>query len=304
MLLKDLYPDSLDEWRSSRMRFSPRTHGSFLSPIRQTTKMPAPSRKYVPGDPVRNIDWRAFARTDQLLVREQRDNASVSVIIHVDASDTMLWPDQSVPSNIRDGIPTKIDMAWRIACHVAAGHGRMGDRIFLSIWKQTEDPEFLQVKSTRELMERFRAGAFSGHGSVGRGGARAAEQDMEHTVGYWIGDGLNRLEEAWQRLGLTREGAFLQVLSSLETGIGWITPEHSYIDQVPAKKEYLGEALLRGESYLVKMAQWQQGLLLKSQSLGKSFGVFTEQTPVEVYLRFLESIGATGRSQMGSAGRL
>lgn len=298
MLLKDLYPDSLDEWRSQKARFSPRTHGSFLSPIRQTTRMPAPSRKYVHGDPVRNIDWRAFARTDQLLVREQRENSSVSVLIHVDAQETMIWPDISVPPNIRMGLPQKIDVAWRMACHIAAGHGRMGDLVFICIWRDQKKREVFQVKSTRDLMERFHHGIGESENVAGALGVEetGSKIEKEHTMVYWIGDGLSAIEQTWQSLEKCRYGAFLQLLSSLETSVGWLSPTHSYVDQNPPRKEYLGEALLQGEVYQNKLAKWQSKCRLRCQSLGRDFGVFTEQTPVEAYLRFLENVGLATRS--------
>lgn len=46
-------------------------------------------RSYEAGDDVRNLDWRAFARTDQLLVRQWRDEVLARVEILVDASRSM-----------------------------------------------------------------------------------------------------------------------------------------------------------------------------------------------------------------------
>src|SRR3954451_5051645 len=41
-------------------------------------------RPYVPGDDVRNIVWRAFARTRELLVREAEQGISDKVIVLLD----------------------------------------------------------------------------------------------------------------------------------------------------------------------------------------------------------------------------
>jgi uncharacterized protein (DUF58 family) len=60
-------------------------------PIRPPISKPWPSgfefygmRPYVPGDDVRNIVWRAYARTRQLLVREAEQGISDKVVILLD----------------------------------------------------------------------------------------------------------------------------------------------------------------------------------------------------------------------------
>ena len=61
---------------------------SILSPSRQ----PEDSRPYIPGDPIDKIDWQAFARTDQLLVRQVRENAPGRVAIHLACGKSSFWP--------------------------------------------------------------------------------------------------------------------------------------------------------------------------------------------------------------------
>ena len=46
-------------------------------------------RAYAPGDDVRHLDWRAFARTDQLLVRQYREEILPHVEILIDGSRSM-----------------------------------------------------------------------------------------------------------------------------------------------------------------------------------------------------------------------
>lgn len=46
-------------------------------------------RSYAPGDDVRHIDWRAFARSDQLLVRMYREEVLPRLELIVDASRSM-----------------------------------------------------------------------------------------------------------------------------------------------------------------------------------------------------------------------
>lgn len=46
-------------------------------------------RSYAPGDDVRHLDWRAYARTDQLLVRVYREEVLPRVELLIDASRSM-----------------------------------------------------------------------------------------------------------------------------------------------------------------------------------------------------------------------
>jgi uncharacterized protein (DUF58 family) len=49
----------------------------------------AEHREYTPGDPVRHIDWRAFARTDRLLVKLFEDETNVRCYLLLDRSASM-----------------------------------------------------------------------------------------------------------------------------------------------------------------------------------------------------------------------
>jgi len=46
-------------------------------------------RNYTPGDDLRKLDWRAFARTDQLMLKRYREEVRPTVEILVDASRSM-----------------------------------------------------------------------------------------------------------------------------------------------------------------------------------------------------------------------
>ena len=46
-------------------------------------------RSYVAGDDLRHLDWRAYARTDQLMLRLYREEILPHVEIVVDASRSM-----------------------------------------------------------------------------------------------------------------------------------------------------------------------------------------------------------------------
>lgn len=54
-------------------------------------------RAYEPGDELRRIDWKLFARSDKFFVREAEQESPVSVWILIDASASMGQADRSTP---------------------------------------------------------------------------------------------------------------------------------------------------------------------------------------------------------------
>ncbi len=74
-------------------------------------------KRYTPGDDYRRIDWKTYARFDQLFVRESETTTEFDVHILVDVSRSMDWRSD-------DDLPTKLDHALRVA-------GAFG---YLSLW--------------------------------------------------------------------------------------------------------------------------------------------------------------------------
>src|SRR3984885_11039099 len=63
-------------------------------------------RSYQPGDDLRWLDWKRYARTDRYYIRESEVETSISVRFLIDASLSM---------NHLDGVYTKIDYARYLA---------------------------------------------------------------------------------------------------------------------------------------------------------------------------------------------
>lgn len=86
----------------------------------------AEHRGYTPGDDVRHIDWRLFARTDRIFVKTFEAETNADLMLVLDASGSMNY-------SSLEGQPTKFDYARFVGaslCHL--GH-RQRDRVgFLS----------------------------------------------------------------------------------------------------------------------------------------------------------------------------
>jgi len=100
-------------------------------------------RSYQPGDDLRWLDWRMFARSDRYYIRESEVETSISVRFLVDASASMNHND--------DGIK-KIDYARFLTASLAYLANLQGDSVALNIFKDGElfslpskpDPQHLQ----------------------------------------------------------------------------------------------------------------------------------------------------------------
>ncbi|WDF54589.1 DUF58 domain-containing protein [Mucilaginibacter sp. KACC 22063] len=100
-------------------------------------------RSYQPGDDLRSLDWRMFARSDRYYIRESEIETSIAVRFLVDASASM---------NHMDGAIKKIDYAKWLAASLAYLVNIQGDAAGLYVFKDgglfslasKADPQHLQ----------------------------------------------------------------------------------------------------------------------------------------------------------------
>ena len=98
--------------------------GRHASPHRGSSVEFAEYRRYVPGDDLRRLDWRAYGRSDRYFVKEFEADTNLRCCLVVDSSGSM---DFGAPGN------TKIEYARKIAG--ALGHLALqqGDAVGLSL---------------------------------------------------------------------------------------------------------------------------------------------------------------------------
>jgi uncharacterized protein (DUF58 family) len=100
-------------------------------------------RSYQPGDDLRWLDWRMFARSDRYYIRESEVETSISVRFLIDASGSMNHDDNGVK---------KIDYARFLAASLAYLANLQGDSVALNVFKDGDlfslpskpDPQHLQ----------------------------------------------------------------------------------------------------------------------------------------------------------------
>lgn len=83
-------------------------------------------RSYQPGDDLRWLDWKMYARSDRYYIRESEMETSISVRFLIDASNSM---------NHQDGDITKMDYARYLAAALAYLAYMQGDAIGLYVFR-------------------------------------------------------------------------------------------------------------------------------------------------------------------------
>ena len=260
-------------------RQSPRPQGSHLARYKRPARELESARDYVAGDPIQRIDWRAFARTDQLIIRERRDEAMATVAVVLDLSKSLFWPTPDLP--IR-GVVTKAEVAWRIALHLAHLHGRQGDLV--ELWTvpaaQSLPTRVITMRSAQpslDLMDQLAREEFAEGATTALGDERHWPSKKFALV-YLLSDLLAELDVE-VALSAGRQAMVIQVLSSLERDISWTLATTSYVDEAQAQ-EYLGATLKDHGGYLAQLAAWQARQAAAVRRLGGAWLSVTEATPV------------------------
>lgn len=153
-------------------------HGLHRSPTLGLSMEFAEHRPYLPGDDIRRIDWRVFARTDRFYVKEFEAETHASVSLVVDLSRSMAYGSRGV---------TKADYAKYLAASLAWFSARQRDRVglflFDGVLRETIPP------STRHLLHILHA--LDRHGMPSSGGDQGT-----------IGDALTTIADRVRRRGI------------------------------------------------------------------------------------------------------
>ena len=97
--------------------------GRHPSPHRGSSVEFAEYRKYVPGDDLRRLDWRAYGRTDRFFIKEFEADTNLRLCLVLDTSGSMDFGSAGV---------TKLEYARRIAGSLSYLAAQQGDAVGLT----------------------------------------------------------------------------------------------------------------------------------------------------------------------------
>jgi uncharacterized protein (DUF58 family) len=102
-------------------------------------------REYVPGDDIRNIDWRIYARTDRLFIRQFEEETNMRVYLVLDRSRSM---------SFGNGGQSKLEYACALAAALAYLFIRQGDSVGL-VTVDEEIREYLPPRQSGHHLTRI-----------------------------------------------------------------------------------------------------------------------------------------------------
>ncbi len=121
--------------------------GRHRSPKKGASVEFAEYRDYHLGDEPRHVDWRLYARTDRLHVREYEEEAQLRVFMILDPSASMDFVS-------RPGLLRKIEFARLVAAALGSLARRQGDGFGLGI-ARTELEDFLTARTSATHWKSF-----------------------------------------------------------------------------------------------------------------------------------------------------
>ena len=145
--------------------------GRHASPHRGASIEFAEYRKYVPGDDLRRLDWRAFGRSDRFYIKEFEADTNLRCCLVVDTSGSMAFGSSGI---------TKIEYAKRIAGGLGYLAIQQGDAVGLVVRGRERRVGDSAAAQSGPSDDRFRSAGASpaqGRHAVGAASARAGRND-------------------------------------------------------------------------------------------------------------------------------
>lgn len=114
----------------------------------------AEHRSYMPGDDIRRIDWKVFARTDRYYVKEFEADTNTNFVVAFDRSRSMRWTGQGV---------SKLDYARFLAATLLYFSSQQRDRVGLVMYDEDGVGDFVppsakHLEHTLYALERAGSG--------------------------------------------------------------------------------------------------------------------------------------------------
>ena len=289
--IKHLQPNTTHEAGTHLRLHFRRDFGSFRQHRAQPQRMPEATRAYQHGDPLRSIDWRAYARTDQLLINQQQHSANAAVVIAVSCMPTMHWP----PADIHQHAVLKLETALRVALHLAFMHSKILDDVTLCL--VADQLHVRKISSATEVLDlytNFCAVNFI-YEQLPRVCTFAADElslaQLQGDAKYWLGDGLHTTYKTF--LNTASWACFLHTLSSYELKSDWLDNDSSYVELENSKearerpREALGKNLRR--VFRPRLQQWLSTTERDIEDNGGKYLLLKEDTNIALYLDFLNT---------------
>jgi uncharacterized protein (DUF58 family) len=262
--------------------------GRHRSPRKGSSVEFAEYRDYQRGDDLRRVDWRLFARSDRLHVRQYENEAQLRVFTVLDVSASMDFSSRRTAMN-------KLDFARLTLAGIAALAQRQGDAFGLGI-AGAGLVDFLRARTTSAHWQTFvgRLENFSPQPQTALAQTLEALAEIipRRSLVVIASDFYEEppaLEAALSRLRYDGHDLIgLQVLDPLEVELDL---DHTgiWVDAETGARQYLEAPSVR-EGYLERFGQFCAGLAAQFRDAGGDFEQLrTDQPPVAALASYVSA---------------
>ena len=216
------------------------TSGAHRSPYQGFSVDFAQHRPYTPGDDLRHLDWKVYARTDKLYLKQYQQETNLDLVVMLDCSGSMAFGSRSFREASgagRDTSPdgrrewTKFDHATALAAALSYITLRQGDRVGLACF--ADELRAMIGRSSQQSQWRQIVGALSMHPvesatQLGRAMDQLIAKLGNRCLIALITDAFGEIEELKSALARARHRAhdliLFQVLDRRELDLGYDSP--------------------------------------------------------------------------------
>lgn len=290
-------PQQLESLGNSAMRARAVVEGVMAgmhrNPNRGSSVEFAEYKEYAPGDEIRHIDWRAFARVDRYYVKQFEDETNVRAYSLLDVSGSMGFGWDTSPTKLLYASTLVAAFSWLLL--------RQGDAPGLLVFRD-EPGMFLPPSSKRSQLEdicRLLDEVKPGGGTSGaRALSRIAEQVHRRSLVVVVSDFIDEHEELLTLCRILRKRGMEVVLFHLMDRAEWDFPweEMTLFEGMEDDGRLLAEPDDLREAYRQTVRRHVSSIE-ENAARGdlEYFRTFTDQPVEEVLLRFVDGRQRRGR---------
>jgi len=231
-------------------------------------------REYDSSDALKDIDWKAYARTEKLYVRQFEEEKTLTTHILLDASKSMDYPEKGT---------SKFEYAAMLAAGFAYMVTKYNDRFAISTF--TEEIDINKPSRGRKhlmrAIERLSELALSGKTSIGEAVIKYSPEIKSRSLVILISDFMQEpeaIETALHRLS-DHDLIVIQVLDPTEKVLP-LQGNSKLVDLETGEeiRTYISERFK--ERYVKKLDDHSARIKKTCMKVGAEFYIFTTDTPV------------------------
>jgi uncharacterized protein (DUF58 family) len=262
--------------------------GRHRSPLHGSSIEFAEHKEYTPGDEIRHLDWKAYARFDKYYVKRFEDETNVRALLVVDASGSMAYG---------SGSRSKLDYAKSLAASLAFILLRQQDSVGL-IGFGSKVVSLVTPRSKSSHIEDLSRVLLdlepSGETSLHRGLEAALEQAPRRSMIFVLSDFFDSSPEAYKlmaQLGRRHEVVFFHILDPAELEFPF--DRMTLFRSMESPGEVLAEPQLVRDLYLRQFDAFREDLRRRATKNGIDYRLArTDESTGQLLVRFVTARAA------------